>query len=49
MSDASPELEERLPGVAIPFVLLDGVLDRLLGEVVLQLERGDGQTIYEGA
>ena len=43
------ELEELLAGVAVALVLLHGVLDRLLGEAVLQLERGDRQAIDEQA
>ncbi len=36
---AAAELEELLTRVAVTLVLLCGVLDRLLGEAVLQLER----------
>ena len=43
------ELEELLAGVAVALVLLDGVPDRLLGETVLQLERGDRQAVDEQA
>ena len=39
--DAAAELEEPLARVAVALVLLDGVLDRLLGQAVLQLEGGD--------
>src|SRR2546422_1045886 len=46
---ASAELEELLPWVTIPPVLLDGIIDRLLGEAVLQLEGGDGQAVDEQA
>ena len=43
------ELEELLAGGAVALVLLHGVLDRLLGETVLQLEGGYRQTIDEQA
>ena len=43
------ELEQLLAGVAVALVLLDGVPDRLLGETVLQLERGDRQAVDEQA
>ena len=46
---AAPELEQQLPRVAVALVLLDRVLDRLLGEAVLQLERGDRQAVDEQA
>ncbi len=42
MHHAAAELEQPLARVAVALVLLDGVLDRLLGEAVLQLESGDG-------
>ena len=38
-----------LAGVAVALVLLHGVPDRLLGETVLQLERGDRQAVDEQA
>ena len=44
---AAAELEELLAGVAVTLVLLHGVLDRLLGETVLQLERGNRQAVDE--
>ena len=44
---AAAELEELFAGVAVALVLLHGVFDRLLGEAVLQLERGDRQTVDE--
>ena len=44
---AAPEPEERLALVAVALVLLDGILDGLLGEAVLQLEGGDGQVVDE--
>jgi len=34
VDDAAPELEQQLAGIAVALVLLDGVLDGLLGEVV---------------
>ena len=43
------ELEELFARVAVAFVLFDGVFDRLLGEAVLQLERGDRQAVDEQA
>ncbi len=46
---AAAELEQPLARVAVAAVLLDGVLDRLLGEAVLQLEGGDGQAVDEQA
>jgi hypothetical protein len=46
---AAAELEQPLARVAVALVLLDGVLDRLLGEAVLQLEGGDGQAVDEQA
>ena len=49
MHDAAAELEEQLPRVAVAAVLLDGVLHRLLGQVVLQLKGGDGQAVDEQA
>ena len=47
--DAAAELEELLARVAVALVLLDGVLDRLLGQAVLQLEGGDRQAVDEQA
>ena len=44
---APAEAEDQLARVAVPLVLLDGVVERLLGDVVLQLERGDGQPVDE--
>ena len=46
---AAAELEQPLARVAVALVLLDGILDRLLGEAVLQLEGGDGQAVDEQA
>ena len=46
-ASAASEFEELLSRVAIALVLLHGVLDRLLGEAVLQLERGNRQAIDE--
>ena len=42
MNDTAAELEEQFLRVPVPLVLLDGVLDRLLRQAVLELERGDG-------
>ena len=47
--DAAAELEQQLARVAVALVLLDGVLDGLLGEAVLQLEGGDRQAVDEQA
>jgi hypothetical protein len=47
--DTTSELEELFARVAVAPVLLDGVLDGLLGEVVLQLEGGDRQAVDEEA
>ena len=44
---AAAELEQQLARVAVALVLLDGVLDGLLGQAVLQLERGDRQAVDE--
>ena len=44
---AAAELEEQLAWVAVALVLLDGILDRLLGQAVLQLEGGDRQAVDE--
>ena len=49
MHHAAAELEQPLARVAVAPVLLDGVLDGLLGEAVLQLEGGDGQAVDEQA
>ena len=45
--NAAAELEELLAGVTVALVLLDRVLDGLLGQAVLQLEGGDRQTVDE--
>jgi hypothetical protein len=45
--DAAAELEELLARVAVALVLLDGVLDGLLGEAVLQLEGDQRQAVDE--
>ena len=47
--DAAPELEQHLARVAVALVLLDRVLDGLLGQAVLQLEGGDRQAVDEQA
>ena len=44
---AAAELEELLARIAVQHVLLDGVGDGLLGETVLQLERGHRQAVDE--
>ena len=43
------ELEELFARVAVTLVLFHSVFDRLLGEAVLQLERGDRQAVDEQA
>ena len=43
------ELEQQLARIAVAFVLLNGVRDGLLGELVLQLKGDDGQTVDEDA
>jgi ABC-type Fe2+-enterobactin transport system substrate-binding protein len=47
VGEAAAELKEQLAGVAVSLVLLDGVVDRLLREIVLQLERADGKAVDE--
>ena len=47
MGDAAPELEQLLARVPVPPVLLDGIVHRLLGQVVLQLEGEDRQAVDE--
>lgn len=47
MGDAAAELEQPLAWVAITAVLLDRILDRLLGEAILQLEGEDRQAVDE--
>src|SRR6266851_2539407 len=47
MRDAAAELEKLLARIAIALVLLDGVLDRLLGQAVLELERRHRETVDE--
>ena len=49
MDEAASELKELLARVAVALVLLDRVLDRLLGEAVLELEGGDRQSVDEKA
>ena len=49
MHHAAAELEQPLARIAVAPVLLHRVLDRLLRQVVLQLERGDGQAVDEQA
>lgn len=47
--DAAAELEQLLAQVAVTFVLLHGVVHRLLGQAVLQLEGGHRQPVDEQA
>jgi hypothetical protein len=47
VDDASPELEELLPRVTVPFVLFNSVVHGLLGQAVLQLEGRDRQAVDE--
>ena len=49
VGDAAARLEQLLARVAVALVLLDGVVDRLLGEAVLQLEGEDRQAVDEQA
>ena len=49
VDQAAAKLEELLPWIAVPLVLLDGVIHCLLGQAVLQLEGGDGQAVDEQA
>ena len=49
VGQAAAEREERLARAAVALVLLHGVADGLLGQAVLQLECGDGQTVDEQA
>ena len=49
VDDAAAELEQLLARVAVALVLLDGVVDGLLGEAVLELEGGDRQAVDEQA
>ena len=49
VGDAAAELEQLLARVAVALVLLDGVVDRLLRQAVLQLERRDRQAVDEQA
>ena len=46
---AAAELEQPFARVAVAPVLLDGIVDRLFGEAVLQLESGDRQAVDEQA
>ena len=47
VDDAAPELKQLLARVAVAAVLLDRIVDGLLGEVVLQLEGRDRQPVDE--
>ena len=49
VDEATAKLKELLAGVSVALVLLDGVIHRLLGQAVLQLEGGDGQAVDEQA
>ena len=49
MRHTAAELEELFARVAIALVLFHSVFDRLFGEAVLQLERGDRQAVDEQA
>lgn len=45
--NATAEFEQLLARITVALVLFDRVLDRLLGEAVLELERRDRQAIDE--
>ena len=47
VEQAAAKLEEFLTGVPVALVLLDGIIHRLFGQAVLQLECGDGQAVDE--
>ena len=47
VGDAAAQLEQLLARVAVPLILLDRVVDCLLGEAVLQLEGEDRQAVDE--
>ena len=47
MRDAPPEFVELFARVSVPPVLLDRVVHGLLGQVVLEFERDDGQAVDE--
>src|SRR4051794_36345973 len=47
MQHASTELKQQLPCITICLVLLYGILNRLLRQIVLEFERGDRQTVDE--
>ena len=49
VDDAAAELKQALARVAVALVLLHSIVDGLLGEVVLELEGGDGQAVDEQA
>ena len=47
--EAAAELEDLLSRVAVTLVLSDGISNGLLGQTVLQFERGDWQPVDEKA
>ena len=47
MSHAAAEFEQLLARIAVPLVLLNGVIDSLLGQAVLQLECKHRQAVDE--
>ena len=47
MNHAPSKFEQGLPRIAVPFVLPDGIVDRLLGQAVFQFERHHRQTVDE--
>ena len=49
MRHAATERKQFFSRIAVPFVLFDSVLHGLLGKAVFQLERSDGQAVYEQA
>ena len=48
VDDAAPELEQRLPRIAVALELFDRVRDGLLRQAVLELEGGNRQSVDEG-
>ena len=47
VNHAPSKFEQGLPRIAVPLVLLDGIVDRLLGQTVFQLKRHHRQSVDE--